>query len=421
MPSQIKHIEARLDIVEKIIGNAEPVSLYHKLENFNSMLKFFEKTLNRVEPDIERNKKNIIIINKKLRDLQAEVTGKINSEHFDSIKALVIALASGISRSELPNVEFLSSKEENYLENLENRLAKLEGFNFEEKDATTNFDDLYFKLHRVEQKLDFKVEVTELEKIRLSLSQISEQNKHLSSEMDVKEKKYNLSNLKPSDSSILTSINRKFLTYEEIIKSLQLPYGVTLISMWEEIQKLWDAVKFTLNSLEAYGNQYDSKINEIIEKFSNNSVEKLIKRSENDLREHIKMVNDIFEKRFADKFEMLRGFKYVENELNRLEKLSTRNLGEEAMLARKPLGGWSCGSCEKNLESLASKPSYYTSWNKLPVRDPKERIQKAGPGYSKMLCTMPLEPLKKKMSSHDDMNLPTVIHTDRSVTPQPGF
>lgn len=36
------------------------------------------------------------------------------------------------------------------------------------------------------------------------------------------------------------------------------------------------------------------------------------------------------------------------------------------MFARKPLGGWSCASCESNLENLMGRKAGHISWNKLP-------------------------------------------------------
>lgn len=49
---------------------------------------------------------------------------------------------------------------------------------------------------------------------------------------------------------------------------------------------------------------------------------------------------------------------------------------EDAMLAKKPLGGWSCMSCEKNLVNLQGQLADYNPWKGLPFKDPQERIAK---------------------------------------------
>jgi len=51
---------------------------------------------------------------------------------------------------------------------------------------------------------------------------------------------------------------------------------------------------------------------------------------------------------------------------------------ETAMLAKKPLGGWSCASCEKDLINISGRLPAYQAWSKLPFRSPGERIAKVG-------------------------------------------
>ncbi len=58
---------------------------------------------------------------------------------------------------------------------------------------------------------------------------------------------------------------------------------------------------------------------------------------------------------------------------------------ETAMLAKKPLG-WSCASCQKDLTNISfGQQNQFQNWNKLPFRNPGERIARVGQGFSKML------------------------------------
>ena len=60
--------------------------------------------------------------------------------------------------------------------------------------------------------------------------------------------------------------------------------------------------------------------------------------------------------------------------------------GDNAILSKKPLGGVSCASCEKNLTNLITTVNdQHTSWNRLPFRDPNDRIKQSGKGFSKIL------------------------------------
>lgn len=108
--------------------------------------------------------------------------------------------------------------------------------------------------------------------------------------------------------------------------------------------------------------------------------------------------------KFADKNETKKALKQLEKQLKDLQdyimslKLSSHENEDDAMFAKKPLGGWSCASCEKNLVNLQGNIAEYQPWNKLPFKEPSDRIAKVsiirdnvifiqfGPGFSKMLA-----------------------------------
>jgi hypothetical protein len=58
---------------------------------------------------------------------------------------------------------------------------------------------------------------------------------------------------------------------------------------------------------------------------------------------------------------------------------------EDAMFSKRPLGGFSCASCDKDLVNLNGRLADYLPWSKLPFRDPNERLAKVGQGFSRML------------------------------------
>lgn len=100
-------------------------------------------------------------------------------------------------------------------------------------------------------------------------------------------------------------------------------------------------------------------------------------------------------KQFADRSDTKKALKNLEKQLKNLYDLVMSRLQggggpdeDDAMFSKKPLGGFSCASCEKNLINLSNKPPDYYSWNKLPLRDPAERIARVGQGFSKMLSSM---------------------------------
>lgn len=70
------------------------------------------------------------------------------------------------------------------------------------------------------------------------------------------------------------------------------------------------------------------------------------------------------------------------------------------MVAKKPLGGYSCVSCEKNLVNVEGRHADYNPWGKFPFRDPTERIARVGHGFSKMLSM--LKPEQSSLAAVDN-------------------
>ncbi len=101
-------------------------------------------------------------------------------------------------------------------------------------------------------------------------------------------------------------------------------------------------------------------------------------RKENDLDE----LQAGIERRFADKADVEKMFKKLKMRLIMLEEMTTHEEPAQepnsagAMLAKKPLGGWSCASCQKNLVNMeAARPAYYP-WARMPKKSLAERVAK---------------------------------------------
>lgn len=106
---------------------------------------------------------------------------------------------------------------------------------------------------------------------------------------------------------------------------------------------------------------------------------------------------DILGKKFADRNKTKKALKDLEFQLRKiLEFIMSKKEGDDAMLSRKPLGGYSCLSCEKNLEQLLGRKADHQPWNRMPYRDPADRIARVGPGFSRMLSTVQPELLSQR-------------------------
>lgn len=70
---------------------------------------------------------------------------------------------------------------------------------------------------------------------------------------------------------------------------------------------------------------------------------------------------------------------YIKNKFSMVED------NDDAILSKKPLGGFSCVSCDKqikNMSHLGSNTGDFNTWNRMPQREP---IARMGQGFSKIL------------------------------------
>ena len=64
--------------------------------------------------------------------------------------------------------------------------------------------------------------------------------------------------------------------------------------------------------------------------------------------------------------------------------------GESWLLAKKPIGGFTCASCEAYIGELKDKDEYL-AWNKYPMREPQDKGYRIGNGFSRMLNMLNLD------------------------------
>jgi hypothetical protein len=82
---------------------------------------------------------------------------------------------------------------------------------------------------------------------------------------------------------------------------------------------------------------------------------------------------------------------------------------EDAMFTKRHLGPVTCASCEKNVINLEGRMADFLPWNRLPFKEPNERISKFGPGFSKILQML------KPERSFDAMSSPDPQHFRRTL------
>jgi len=141
--------------------------------------------------------------------------------------------------------------------------------------------------------------------------------------------------------------------------------------IWEEIEKLKNLIDQLFNALKTKANLSDL---EDLKNYLLGKIEELALASM---------------KKFADKNETTNNFKYLEDQIKKiLEMLQSQKPGSDAetwLLAKKPINGYACASCESFIGDLREDSHKFIPWNKMPLRDPGDKLYRMGNGFSKML------------------------------------
>ena len=130
------------------------------------------------------------------------------------------------------------------------------------------------------------------------------------------------------------------------------------------------------------------------------------KASENDLKNFEALVMNKIEelkmncgKKFADKIDTAKSLKYLDAQIKYISEIFVKrgDKSDSWLLAKKPVGGFSCASCESYIGELKNKEDY-VAWNKYPQRErTNDKNYRVGNGFSRMLKMLNID-LK---NSHD--------------------
>ena len=119
-------------------------------------------------------------------------------------------------------------------------------------------------------------------------------------------------------------------------------------------------------------------------------------------------------KKFADKNETAKNFLYLEQQIKKILAMLLNKKdenGENWLLAKKPLNGFTCASCEAYIGELKDN-GQYIPWNRYPLRDPNDKIYKIGNGFSKMLQMLNFDNMDPNMNlSQGNDNGNNFIHS----------
>ena len=181
----------------------------------------------------------------------------------------------------------------------------------------------------------------------------------------------------------------------------------------EKLQKLRD-------DFEKFKDDVMKWLKDLQNTLSNKADLTALKELENYLLGRLEDLANGLDKRFADKNETKKALKALEKQIKNLfDLIMSQNGGEkvgedDAMFAKKPLGGWSCASWAKDLINLQGLPAEFLPWRAWPFRDPNERVAKSGQGFSRILSKM-----KPEFATQQHFFAPESINEDKALATLP--
>lgn len=127
-------------------------------------------------------------------------------------------------------------------------------------------------------------------------------------------------------------------------------------------------------------------IDDIFSQLKSKTTFKDLKTLEDDLMAKLEDLKLACNKKFADKIETGKNVKYLDQQIKHIIEVYIKRMdkGDSWLLAKKPLGGHLCASCENYIGDLKENNNY-VPWNKYPMRDPNDKLYRIGNGFSKML------------------------------------
>eukprot|EP01022_Parablepharisma_sp_SALTPOND_P018475 TRINITY_DN301_c0_g2_i1.p4 TRINITY_DN301_c0_g2~~TRINITY_DN301_c0_g2_i1.p4 ORF type:complete len:382 (+),score=73.61 TRINITY_DN301_c0_g2_i1:8016-9161(+) len=271
--------------------------------------------------------------------------------------------------------------------------------------ANLNTKELSDKLADITQSLDKKASILDLKKMYGTLDDSNERFESIKKEISgiyksikVLEENEELKSQKLRITSLESKLGTGLKTIKDIQNKLAETMTLQIMPQAEQIneeEKKEDKITQFMDEISEKVNKIKDAMTQFKADFANMSKNvddkieiKASKESlidlENKIYKEIDKVVSTLTKRFGDKPEAKRGVKSLEVQVKRLYEMfysimPFREGAEDAFFIKKPLGGYSCASCEKeisNLYSLATQPPGYLDWNRFPVRDPNERAPK---------------------------------------------
>ena len=356
-------------------------TMFKKIKNFDQLKEeVFEmkKLFQQISEDVTSIKNRYSTINDKMRDMNKFMKGNTSFEQIQEDTQFKFMMKERMDDFDKKFKVVLGDFDMGEYENDEN--------NNNENEKSKNKKPKKNKIYNI---VEMNKRINQYQHSKVNTSEFESKNEEHKNHINEIEKKLNdvLSSLYGTNSDDKDK-NGEYINNKNFLFATKNEFEKYKTKTDEEINKLWEKIK-DLN------NQYE----EIFNKIKDNC-------TLNDLDE---MKNVILEKT-KELFLSIKNKDIDNSSLQNLQKnfkellqlLAEKEEKENWLLAKKPMVGHSCASCENYIGNLKDDTNRHIHWKKLPIKirdkDNNNNIFKIGNGYSRLL----------RMINFDNNGIPTL-------------
>jgi hypothetical protein len=355
----------------------------------------YKKLLEKIEEEKNELKKNIEKIKKQIKALSNKGN---NNDDKDKIKGY------GLSDEDLKLLSDLTKRINTAEKHLKGLIT-----------ISSEIPKIKEKFIQFENTMTLKTNITEFEEYTEKLnSQINMNN----SIRDMVEKVQDMATKNMKDLGFflnkIESLSATVLAVKEALETLSGMKQENIIDVTQFVDQLSFKDFISRNNkdkdkLEKNIDELRRLFKDILEGFNKKADEKDLRDFElllNNKLEELKLMSG---KKFADKIDTGKTLKYLDTQIKYLSEniLKRTDRNDSWLIAKKPMGGHACASCESYLGDLKGNDEFI-AWNKYPQRE-RDTNYRLGNGFSRMLNMLNIDikntfDIKKENNDSDNDN-----------------
>ena len=355
----------------------------------------YKKLLEKIEEEKNELKKNIEKIKKQIKALSNKGN---NNDDKDKIKGY------GLSDEDLKLLSDLTKRINTAEKHVKGLIT-----------ISSEIPKIKEKFIQFENTMTLKTNITEFEEYSEKLnSQINMNN----SIRDMVEKVQDMATKNMKDLGFflnkIESLSATVLAVKEALETLSGMKQENIIDVTQFVDQLSFKDFISRNNkdkdkLEKNIDELRRLFKDILEGFNKKADEKDLRDFElllNNKLEELKLMSG---KKFADKIDTGKTLRYLDTQIKYLSEniLKRTDRNDSWLIAKKPMGGHACASCESYLGDLKGNDEFI-AWNKYPQRE-RDTNYRLGNGFSRMLNMLNIDikntfDIKKENNDSDNDN-----------------